>query len=150
VSGNQQKDAISLQQPNSRPTIGLVIGHLSDKNCTSIWQGVMDTAREQDANVLTFLARDLDTFVGFEAQANVLYDSEVVDQQLKILISDTGPGIPPDVMPHIFEPLYSTRGFGVGLGLPIVREVMKQHRGKIEITSEIEKGTQVILWLPLA
>ncbi len=75
--------------------------------------------------------------------------SERVNRQLKISISDTGPGIPPDVMPHIFEPLYSTKGFGVGLGLPIVKEIIKQHAGKIEITSELGQGTQVILWLPL-
>jgi signal transduction histidine kinase len=75
--------------------------------------------------------------------------SKVVDQQLRISISDTGPGIPPDVLPHIFDSLYSTKGFGMGLGLPIVKEIMNQHSGKIEITSEDGKGTQAILWLPL-
>jgi signal transduction histidine kinase len=75
--------------------------------------------------------------------------SERVNQQLKISISDTGPGISPEVMSHIFEPLYSTKGFGVGLGLPIVKEIMKLHEGEIEITSEVGQGTQVILWLPL-
>jgi signal transduction histidine kinase len=75
--------------------------------------------------------------------------SKVVDRQLRISISDTGPGIPPDVLPHIFDPLYSTKGFGVGLGLSIVQEIINQHSGKIEITSEIGKGTQAILWLPL-
>jgi signal transduction histidine kinase len=75
--------------------------------------------------------------------------SEVVNQQLQLYIADTGPGIPPDVMPHIFEPLYSTKGFGVGLGLSIVKEIIKQHAGEIEITSKIGQGTQVTLWLPL-
>jgi signal transduction histidine kinase len=75
--------------------------------------------------------------------------SEVVDQQLRILISDTGPGIPPETLPHIFDPLYSTKGFGVGLGLSVVQEITKQHQGKIEITSEVGQGTQAILWLPL-
>jgi signal transduction histidine kinase len=75
--------------------------------------------------------------------------SEVVGQQLRISISDTGPGIPPDVMSHIFTPLYSTKGFGVGLGLSVVQEIVKQHKGKIEITSEVGQGTQATLWLPL-
>ncbi|MFC1975997.1 substrate-binding domain-containing protein [Chloroflexota bacterium] len=75
--------------------------------------------------------------------------SEIVDSQLKISITDTGPGIPPEVMPHIFEPLYSTKNFGVGLGLPVVESVIKQHGGKIEINSEVDTGTQVIVWLPL-
>jgi signal transduction histidine kinase len=75
--------------------------------------------------------------------------SDVIDRQLKLSIADTGPGIAPDVMPHIFEPLYSTKGFGVGLGLPIVREIVKQHAGEIEITSTSGQGTEVTLWLPL-
>jgi signal transduction histidine kinase len=75
--------------------------------------------------------------------------SAVIDQQLKISIADTGPGIPPDILPHIFDPLYSTKSFGVGLGLSVVREIMKQHNGQIEISSEVGKGTQTTLWLPL-
>jgi len=75
--------------------------------------------------------------------------SDVVNQQLRLSLADTGLGIPPEIMPHIFEPLYSTKGFGVGLGLSIVREIVKQHGGEIEITSTIGQGTQVTLWLPL-
>ncbi|MBN1993103.1 MAG: GAF domain-containing protein [Anaerolineae bacterium] len=74
----------------------------------------------------------------------------VVGQRLKISISDSGPGIAPEIIPHIFEPLYSTKGFGVGLGLPVVKEIMKQHHGEIEIISHVGQGTQIILWLPLA
>jgi signal transduction histidine kinase len=73
----------------------------------------------------------------------------VVDGQIQLSLSDTGPGIPPDVLPHIFEPLYSTKGFGVGLGLPIVKEIVQQHHGDIEIISEAGQGTRVILWLPV-
>jgi len=75
--------------------------------------------------------------------------SEIVDRKLKISITDTGPGIPPEVMSHIFEPLYSTKSFGVGLGLPIVEGIVKQHGGEIEIDSEIGVGTQVMMWFPL-
>jgi signal transduction histidine kinase len=45
--------------------------------------------------------------------------------------------------------LYSTKSFGVGLGLPVVQGIIKQHRGKIEVNSKVGAGTQVVVWLPL-
>jgi signal transduction histidine kinase len=50
----------------------------------------------------------------------------------------------------VFEPLFSTKSFGTGLGLPIVKQIVSQHRGSIEIASEPSKGTRVIIRLPLA
>ena len=69
--------------------------------------------------------------------------------RLELAITDTGPGMPPEVLAAAFEPLYSTKGFGVGLGLPIVKQIMEQHGGNIEITSKLGSGTRVVLWLPL-
>ena len=58
----------------ARPTIGFLITHLASKNTCTIWQGIVDAARERGVNVITFIAYDLDTPVGFEAQTNVFYD----------------------------------------------------------------------------
>ena len=69
---------------------------------------------------------------------------------IEICIQDTGIGIPEDVLPKIFEPLYSTKGFGVGLGMPIIKQILEQHGGRAEVASEQGKGTQITLWLPLA
>ncbi|MCH9053311.1 MAG: ATP-binding protein [Proteobacteria bacterium] len=66
--------------------------------------------------------------------------------RIEIVIEDKGPGIPADVLPRIFEPLYSTKGFGMGLGLPVARQIMELHGGGIEI--EEGCGTRVCLWLP--
>ncbi len=68
--------------------------------------------------------------------------------RLEIRVSDTGPGIPADAQTKIFEPLFSTKRFGVGLGLPIVKNIMAQHGGGIEINSEVGLGATVTLWLP--
>ena len=75
--------------------------------------------------------------------------TKVEGDRLKVMISDTGTGIAPEVMPHIFEPLYSTKGFGAGLGLSVVKGIVDQHGGEIEITSEAGQGTRVVVRLPL-
>ena len=68
--------------------------------------------------------------------------------RVEIIVEDNGPGISHDVMPRILEPLFSTRGVGVGLGLSVVEHIMKRHGGGIEIESEEGRGTRVCLWLP--
>jgi signal transduction histidine kinase len=64
--------------------------------------------------------------------------------------SDTGIGIAEDDVDKIVEPLFSTRGFGVGLGLPTAKRVAEQHGGGLEIRSELGKGTMVTIWLPIS
>jgi len=71
------------------------------------------------------------------------------DGRLVIRVSDTGCGIPADQLPQVFEPLYSTKSFGVGLGLCIVKQVVEQHGGGVDIKSQSGRGTTVTLWLPI-
>ncbi len=66
----------------------------------------------------------------------------------RISIRDGGPGIPPEVRPRIFEPFFTTRATGSGLGLAIVRRVVDQHRGQIELSSEVGRGTTCVIHLP--
>ena len=70
------------------------------------------------------------------------------NERINIQVTDTGSGIPEDVLPQIFTPLYSTKGFGVGLGMPTVKQILEQHSGGIEIDTCVGKGTTVTLWLP--
>jgi signal transduction histidine kinase len=74
--------------------------------------------------------------------------------RLEIEFRDTGPGIPKNVQPHIFEPLFSTKSYGVGLGLSVVKNIMEQHRGGVRVQSakadgKQPGGTSVVLWLPV-
>lgn len=70
------------------------------------------------------------------------------DQDINIIVSDTGVGIPKDKLKKIFEPYYTTKDHGTGLGLTLVHKIIKEHNGKIEVHSEVEKGTQVVVSLP--
>jgi len=65
-------------------------------------------------------------------------------------VSDTGVGIPPDALEHIFEPFFSTknRQEGVGLGLAVVHGIVQRHGGRIEVESELQCGTTFHLILP--
>jgi two-component system NtrC family sensor kinase len=70
---------------------------------------------------------------------------------LYIEVADTGVGIPPEAMPKIFEPFYTTkaRGRGTGLGLSIVQEIVQAHRGTVTADSAFGQGTTFVLSLPL-
>ncbi|MGE5269986.1 MAG: ATP-binding protein [Thiohalocapsa sp.] len=72
------------------------------------------------------------------------------DEELTLTITDTGPGIAPDTLQRIFEPLFSTKSFGTGLGLPTVKQIVNQHGGVIEVDSFLGSGTTVRVRLPLA
>jgi PAS domain S-box-containing protein len=65
-----------------------------------------------------------------------------------ISVSDTGRGIPPDQINHIFEPFYTTKKKGTGLGLMIVQRIVRQHGGHIELESHLGQGTTFRIRLP--
>ena len=66
----------------------------------------------------------------------------------RVLVTDHGPGIPRDDVDRIFEPLFSTRTCGVGLGLPLVEQIMLEHGGGAEVLETGADGTTMLLWLP--
>ena len=67
-----------------------------------------------------------------------------------IKFQDTGKGINPEHLPYIFEPLYSTKAKGIGLGLSISRDIVERHHGTLTVTSEPQSGTVFTVRLPAA
>jgi PAS domain S-box-containing protein len=67
---------------------------------------------------------------------------------VKIVISDTGKGIPPHIVNKIFDPFFTTKPKGIGLGLSITYQIIKQHGGTIKVESEWEKGTTFVINIP--
>lgn len=71
-------------------------------------------------------------------------------EELWMSVVDTGPGIPAERLSQIFEPFYSTKKQGTGLGLMIVDRIVRAHRGRVNVESTLGKGTTFMVWLPRA
>lgn len=69
--------------------------------------------------------------------------------EIEVAVADEGPGIPEDMRSRIFEPFFTTRSQGTGLGLPIALGVARAHGGSLEVASEIGKGAEFVLTLPV-
>ena len=69
---------------------------------------------------------------------------------IQLSVQDTGVGIPPEDMNKLFDPFFSTKEGGVGLGLSIAHRIIDQHRGKIQMESTPGQGTLFTLWLPIS
>lgn len=88
------------------------------------------------------------------AGGSVTVRLQPIGQEVTIAVEDTGHGIEPEHIPHLFERFYRTDWArakdtaGTGLGLPIVKEIMEAHGGSIVVTSEVNKGSIFTLRLP--
>jgi signal transduction histidine kinase len=67
---------------------------------------------------------------------------------IEIICSDNGPGISEENLQKIREPLFTTKSFGVGLGLPAIEKALAEHGGGLQINSTLNEGTTMIAWFP--
>lgn len=70
-------------------------------------------------------------------------------EEVHAIIEDNGLGIPTEHIPKIFDPFFTTKSEGTGMGLAIVKSIIKEHMGQINISSQINKGTKVKITLPI-
>jgi signal transduction histidine kinase len=89
-------------------------------------------------------AKDTDT------PARITLRTRTLERAVEFEIEDNGPGIPPENLAKVFEPLFSTKRQGTGLGLPTVKQIVLQHGGEIELKSVVDQYTRAIIRLPLA
>lgn len=71
-------------------------------------------------------------------------------EYVAITIKDTGSGISPEAMKHLFDPFYTTKAFGMGMGLATAYSIIEQHGGFFEVSSEVGKGSSFTFYLPRA
>jgi signal transduction histidine kinase len=76
-------------------------------------------------------------------------ETHAVKDRVKIVISDTGSGIPSDQIEKVFDYYYTTKEKGVGLGLPIAHRIIEAHRGRLDVESRVGVGTRVTITLPV-
>lgn len=124
--------------------------------------GVGDKAVSFDADsmsraIINFLSNAAEAMVGKGADRPdpptkapmIKVASKLTDRGMEISVTDNGPGISPENIQKILDPLFTTKSFGVGLGLPAVEKIFEQHGGGMEISSEPGKGATFTGWFPL-
>jgi len=80
---------------------------------------------------------------------NLIPPEARIGEYISISITDTGIGMEQDLIEHIFDPFFTTKGSkGTGLGLQIVKQIIEEHGGRIEVFSELNKGTTFKIILP--
>ena len=90
----------------------------------------------------------LNSVDAIEDNGEIVIETNTVDDCLEIKISDNGIGISDTEINKIFDPFYSGKDQGTGLGLPISQKIIESHNGKIDVISNAQKGTVFIITIP--
>ena len=104
--------------------------------------------RDQMKQVFYNLIRNSSQALGSDGEIKILTD--FTDENVSVTFSDNGPGIPGEQVRRVFEPYYTTKKTGSGLGLMIVHRIVSSHGGEVEFKSREGKGTEVSVYLPRA
>ena len=78
----------------------------------------------------------------------ICIQSRMSARGVELIVADNGPGITPENLKKILEPLFTTKNFGTGLGLPAVKNILEQHGGGLDIASKEGEGATFTAWFP--
>ena len=81
-------------------------------------------------------------------EGKLFLKSYLFDDTVKIEIKDTGRGVPDDMIRDIFNPFFTTKSTGLGLGLTICKQILSYHNGTIDVESKLNEGTIFTLSFP--
>ena len=132
--------AVASERPDASPVVMADAGQMAQV-ITNLTNNARDAMPR--GGTLTIAVR--------EPQAGERFSFGIVEQPerfVQISVADTGTGIRPEVMAHVFEPLFTTKNGGTGLGLAVAHQCVQRHGGAIFVESQIGAGTTFHLFLP--
>ena len=130
---------VATNQISSRADLELTLGELPPLRCNA---GHLSQV---------FLNLLLNAAKAMKQRGEIHVRSGVEEGQIVLRFSDTGCGMPPEILPRIFDPFFTTSdvGSGTGLGLTVSRDIVAAHGGRIEVASEVGAGTTFTIYLPI-
>lgn len=155
------RSALVLVDRQLPPRVRVCVGQVADlavrvdrERLQQVFINLIKNAAEAGAEHITLSAQPAVWHDDLVEAGQVAGDPVMLRQSaraVRIAVEDDGPGIPPEVMAHIFDPFYTTRaaGEGTGLGLYLVEEIVAEHRGCILVDCPPSGGTRFTIWLPL-
>jgi signal transduction histidine kinase len=105
---------------------------------------------EADTNLLRQVVLNLlvNALQAMPSGGQLAVSTSAGDGRVRIVVADTGPGIPPENLEKIFNLYYSTKPGGTGLGLPMAKKIIDEHRGSLTVASVVGQGTTFTISLP--
>jgi signal transduction histidine kinase len=109
-------------------------------------------ARQIEIALSNLVRNAIDALKGSSGKDRVIrLETHLKGRMVTVNISDNGPGISAEVLAHIFDPWFTTKGSeGTGIGLYLARQVIEAHRGTISVNSKVGEGTTFQIRLPIA
>ena len=152
IMGFAKTRAPNLEKHDLRRVVDNAISAINVPELVEIKKDYEDVAKieidsDQTMHALMNLANN--AIIAMSGNGVLSFRIFTEDRYACIEVKDTGPGIPPEQRDLIFEPLYSSKPKGTGLGLPIAKMMIENQEGRIEFDSELGEGTVFRIYLPL-
>lgn len=109
--------------------------------------GVRNNLKQVFINICLNAVEAMDVTEG--GKLTVEFHVDLDKRRVGVEVANTGPKIPPDIVPNLFEPFFTTKGIGTGLGLSVSYEIVRHHNGEIIIHRNLDHEVSFIVWLPL-